>query len=537
MPSNLNNSFTKIKKAIFKAFKTGGDSSRLQSEKTKVKLATELPPPNPIQLKKNSQTNSPTNPSTRSAKQKIRQELNQLFTQILIEELGDTTANASTLQVEGFFITQEGLQVFYHLLEAEQIKVYLHLLELAQPDHALWEKPKFITTIGEIKAGWQFQQLSKIDGQYLAIWHSPLLGSKEIKYPQYLIKNEIKLKHQPQVLYKPAGNPVLKPNAANSWEAFCTFNPAAVYAANKVHLLYRAQGYDYVSQIGYACSDDGLTINERLNQPAYRPSQKFEGITMPLGNPKNNFVSGGGCGGCEDPRATIIGNRLYMTYVAFDGWNPPRIALTSIALTNFLDHNFLWEKPVLISKPGVVDKSAVIFPEKINDKYVIMHRIFPNILIDFVDSLNFDGRTYLNGEHKIPPRSREWWDSRKVGAGAPPLKTKEGWLLIYQAVDDKDASEYKVGAMLLDLNDPTKVLYRSAKPILEPGEDYEKYGFKPGIVYPCGAVIKNDTLFVYYGGADSYVCVATTPLTQFLDNLKTTGFAHLEPSMLGLNPT
>jgi len=91
--------------------------------------------------------------------------------------------------------------------------------------------------------------------------------------------------------------------------------------------------------------------------------------------------------------------------------------------------------------------------------------------------------------------------------------------------------------MLLDLNDPTKVLYRSAKPILEPGEDYEKYGFKPGIVYPCGAVIKNDTLFVYYGGADSYVCVATTPLTQFLDNLKTTGFAHLEPSMLGLNPT
>ncbi|MBU1885053.1 hypothetical protein KKE34_00390, partial [Patescibacteria group bacterium] len=222
-------------------------------------------------------------------------------------------------------------------------------------------------------------------------------------------------------------------------------------------------------------------------------------------------------------------------YVAYDGWNPPRIALTSIALSDFLDHNFLWERPVLISKPNVVDKSAVIFPEKINNKYVIMHRVFPDILIDFVDDLNFDGYTYLRGEHKISPRSRQWWDSRKIGAGAPPLKTKDGWLLIYQAVDDKDASEYKVGAMLLDLNDPTKVLYRSAKPILEPREEYENYGFKAGVVYPCGAVIKDNTLFVYYGGADSYVCVATTPLEKFLDNLKATGITQLKPSMLGLN--
>ena len=164
-----------------------------------------------------------------------------------------------------------------------------------------------------------------------------------------------------------------------------------------------------------------------------------------------------------------------------------------------------------------------------------MHRVFPNILIDFVDSLDFDGRTYLKGEHKIAPRSNEWWDSRKIGAGAPPLKTKDGWLLIYQAVDDKDASEYKVGAMLLDLNDPTKVLYRSAQPILEPREDYENHGFKAGVVYPCGAVIKDGTLFVYYGGADSYVCVATAKLDKFLNNLKTTGITNLKPSMFGLD--
>ncbi|MBU2543612.1 hypothetical protein KJ707_03575 [Patescibacteria group bacterium] len=501
MPNHISNSFANIKKTIFKA----------------------------LGVKVNQPRSEPTRPKEN------KQELNQLFEQILIKKLSDTKIEATTLQVENFFITQEGVQVFFHCVENGQTKVYLHLLELAQLTHALWEKPKLITTVGEIGEGWQFQQLTQTDNQYLAIWYSSFLGSKEIKYPQYLIKNEIKLKHEPQVLFKHIANPMLRPNTANSWEAFCTFNSAAIYAADKVHLLYRAQGHDYVSQIGYACSDDGLTISQRLDRPAYRPNQRFEGVTMPLGNPKNSFVSGGGCGGCEDPRATIIDDRVYMTYVAYDGWNPPRIALTSIALSDFLDHNFLWEKPVLISKPNVIDKSAVIFPEKINGKYVIMHRIFPDILIDFVDNLNFDGYTYLNGEYKISPRSRQWWDSRKIGAGAPPLKTKDGWLLIYQAVDDKDASEYKVGAMLLDLNDPTKVLYRSARPILEPREEYEKYGFKAGVVYPCGAVIKDNTLFVYYGGADSYVCVATAPLEQFLDNLKTTGLTRLEPSMLGIN--
>ena len=515
MPANLINSFIRVKKAILKVF---------QAEDNQFK-------------KSNRQTVNPAKPPVLSTKQKNEQELRQLFSQILIKEINKSKIKASNLRVENFFITQEGVKVFFHCVQDTQIKVYLHLLELAHPDHALWKKPKFIATVGNIEDDWQFQQLTKTSGEYLATWHSSTLGNKEIKYPRHLIKNEIELKHKPQILHKPTSNPMLEPNAANSWEAFCTFNPAAIYAANKVHLLYRAQGHDYVSQIGYACSEDGLTINKRLNHPAYRPNQKFEGATMPLGNPGNDFVSGGGCGGCEDPRSTIINDRVYMTYVAYDGWNPPRIALTSITLSDFLDHNFLWEKPVLISKPNEVNKSAVIFPEKINNKYVIMHRVFPNILIDFVDDLNFDGYTYLRGEHKISPRSQEWWDSRKIGAGAPPLKTQDGWLLIYQAVDDKDASEYKVGAMLLDLNDPTKVLYRSTKPILEPREKYENYGFKAGVVYPCGAVIKDNTLFVYYGGADSCVCVATVPLKQFLGNLKATGITHLKPSMLGLGIT
>jgi len=221
-----------------------------------------------------------------------------------------------------------------------------------------------------------------------------------------------------------------------------------------------------------------------------------------------------------------------MTYVAFDGVTEPRIALTSVSLKNFLNRNWLWKKPVLISPPGVVDKSACILPEKINGQYVIFHRIFPNILIDFVDSLDFSDGKYLEGQYKIKPRSPIWWDSRKIGAGAPPLKTKDGWLLVYQAVDDKEGHRYKVGAMLLDLDNPTKVLCRSRQPIIEPDQWYDNDGFKAGVVYPCGAVIISGTLFVYYGGADSYVCVATANLENFLHQLKTTGDIKLKNAII-----
>ena len=212
-----------------------------------------------------------------------------------------------------------------------------------------------------------------------------------------------------------------------------------------------------------------------------------------------------------------------MTYVAYDGHSHPRVALSSIRLDDFLKHKWNWKKPVLISPPYIVDKNACILPEKINGKYVIFHRVFPNILIDFVDDLDFDGKTrWLVGQYKIPTRALSSdWDSLKVGCGPPPIKTKDGWLLIYQAVGANDESRYKIGAMLLDLKDPTKVLARTRNPILEPVAACENEGCKSGVVYPCGAVIIKDRLFVYYGGADMFVCVASTMLTHFLEELVT----------------
>ncbi len=331
-------------------------------------------------------------------------------------------------------------------------------------------------------------------------------------------------------LEKAEENPVLQPNPANAWETKAVFNPAALYEDGKVHLAYRAIGDDDRSALGYAESRDGLHFGERLSAPMYVATEPFEGSAhlRPRSSQGAYASGGGGWGGVEDPRMTRIDDRVYMTYVAYDGWSPPRVALTSIALKDFLEKKWNWKKPVLISRPDVVDKNACVFPEKVRGKYVILHRVFPDILLDYVDDLDFDGKSgWLKGQHAIKP-DPESWDSRKIGAGAPPIKTKRGWLLIYQAVGDHDAGRYKMGAMLLDLRHPEVVRARSKEPILEPDEWYENQGWKSGVAYPCGAVVKDGRLLVYYGGADTFVCAAEAPLDEFVEQLIKTGAPKLK---------
>lgn len=321
------------------------------------------------------------------------------------------------------------------------------------------------------------------------------------------------------MIHKFQHNPIITPNEDNRWESRATFNSAAVYEDGRVHFLYRALGDTDLSVLGYATSKDGYTIDERSDEPCYFPREPWE---TPgghrFGKFADHFASGGGYGGIEDPRITRVGDEMVLTYVAFDGANPPRAAMSTIKVDDFLNRRWnKWTQAKLISAPGMVNKSAVAFPEKINGKYVMMHRVYPNILIDYLDDLNFDN--YLVGHHFIPPR-KKFWDSKKVGAGAPPMKTKDGWLLIYQSVGYQDPGRYKIGAMMLDIDNPSKVLYRSRNPIIEPEESYENDGFKAGVVYPCGAVIKDNELFVYYGGADSYLNGASQDLDKFLYQLK-----------------
>ena len=442
--------------------------------------------------------------------------------------------DAHPLEIAFAYKTSEGILVAYLKKQIEDgithHEMYLSLMDADNPEKIIW---KMKEPVWKQKDHWQGKKVRFLGmifhGQKLmSYWHVEHKMVLAVVHTGFTYKLEnIKRLNKKISLSKHESNPIIAPKAENDWEAFNTFNPAAVSVGGKVHILYRAQGFDYISHVGYASSSDGIQIDERLNKPVYTPFMDFEKNLSKSIN--TNFVSGGGFGGCEDPRVTLLGKRIYMTYVAFDGWSPPRLALTSILVTDFLKKRWLWTKPVLISPPGIVDKSGCILPEKVNGKYVFFHRIFPNILIDYLDDLNFDGKTkWLKGEYQIKIRDN-MWDSRKIGAGAPPLKTKDGWLLIYYGVDDKDASKYHIGAMLLDLHDPTKVLHRSNHPILSPTEEYENVGFKPGIAYPCGAVIVQNQLLVYYGGADSVVCVAKADLDTFLYELKTTEEAHLKP--------
>lgn len=449
-----------------------------------------------------------------------------------------------SLTPEVCFKVEDGIMLLYSSQnkhkQGSSFYVGAALFDIDEPTKLLWRSEK---PLWDQHEQWNSRNVRPIGvvlfNQHLYMYVQVAgLGLHAILLPSAALLSHIRYHAVSPKLQRHHKNPLIAPSQHNDWEAFTTFNAAALYANDTFHIVYRAQGYDYVSVLGYASSKDGFAIDEKLNDPIYHPREQFEFVgEEAAADPSKiakRFMSGGGYGGCEDPRLTVIDDKVYMTYVAFDGMNPPRVALTSIDLVNFLSKNWQWERPVLISPPDVVDKNAVIFPEKINGKYVIMHRIFPDILIDFVDSLEFDGATFLEGAHKIMPRPDKW-DSRKIGAGPPPLKTKDGWLLIYQSVGNQDPGKYKIGAMLLDLNDPTKVLYRSNSPILEPETWYENEGFKAGVVYPCGAVIKDDILFVYYGGADSHVCVATAQLEKFLEHLKRQEEISLTPAILPLS--
>lgn len=441
--------------------------------------------------------------------------------------------DARPLEVGGVYQTDQGLLLLYFKKEVDRGNTYrfayLALFDKQSPETLLWRTNSPIWSQKDVWPDTTAKHIGTLykDNRLISYWYVRDQIIYAINFAGFFIDpRSITVLSKPKTLHKHKDNPIIKPRSKNDWEAFNTFNPAALYADNKVHILYRAQGFDYVSKVGYATSRDGIRIDERSDTPIYSPSAHFENNTTD--SARHDFMSGGSYGGCEDPRVTQIGNRVYMTYVAFDGWSPPRLALTSIHIKDFLSQRWHWTKPVLISPPGIIDKSGCLLPEKIHGKYVFFHRVFPNILIDFVDDLNFDGTSkWLKGQYQIKIR-QNMWDSRKIGAGAPPLKTESGWLLIYYGVDDRDASKYHIGAMLLDLQDPTKVLHRTNQPIIRPTEEYENNGFKPGVAYPCGAVIVKDTLLVYYGGADSVVCVATARLQTFLKELQEKETASLE---------
>ena len=301
---------------------------------------------------------------------------------------------------------------------------------------------------------------------------------------------------KPLVRY--AGNPLLSPIKEHPWESKYVLNTAAFRVKDRVYLLYRAHGDDDVSRIGLAVTD-GYNVLERLPEPVFVPQDRTEKK------------------GVEDPRATIIDNKIYMLYTAYDGVIA-QVSAAAIELDDLLNKRFdKWERKGLAFQ-GIWDKDAILFPEKINGKYIIYHRIEPSIWVLHLDKLEFPAP---KKKHSIilGPRSGWMWDSLKVGAGSQPIKTEYGWLLIYHGVDRNRV--YRLGVVLTDIDNPERLLYRSPNPVLSPETEYEigKEGesWVPNVVFTCGAVPATDKevldagdeILVYYGAADTHICLAT----------------------------
>jgi len=301
------------------------------------------------------------------------------------------------------------------------------------------------------------------------------------------------------------GNPIVMPDPERDWESEATFNAGVVEAAGRIHLLYRATRPGNHSVIGYASSADGFRVDKRLSEPAYWPRADFEKPAAP----DVGF-------GCEDPRLTRIGDRLHMCYTAYDGVQPPRVALTSIDIDDFVAHRWdAWSDPKLISRPGEMNKDAALFPRQIDGQYAFLHRAGNSIHLDMMPDLEFGNERWLGGRVLMEPPP----GAPKIGAAGPPIETGVGWLLLYHAISQRHQRQYEMRAALLDSDDPSRLIADMSYPLLEPLRHYERIGIVPNVVFSCGQAVRDGRLLMYYGGADRVIGVASTDLEKLARRL------------------
>lgn len=213
--------------------------------------------------------------------------------------------------------------------------------------------------------------------------------------------------------------------------------------------------------------------------------------------------------GVEDPRIAQIGNKYYITYSA--------VSTCGIAVEMCETEDFItFKKAGNIFHPD--NKDVAIFPEKIGDFYYALHRPstgFGEMGMWLAKSPDL----IFWGDHQHIVGLREgMWDSGRIGAGCTPIKTDEGWLELYHGAAGDDI--YCMGAVLLDKDEPWKIIKRDCEPIMKPEADYEKNGFFGGVVFACGAVLDGDTINLYYGAADTCMCMAQLSLKEVLNSLK-----------------
>lgn len=259
-----------------------------------------------------------------------------------------------------------------------------------------------------------------------------------------------------------------------------------------------AMRLSFISHLRVAHSRDGRTI-DGITGPVFTPACEDEEY------------------GVEDPRITFIDGAYYFTYVAVSRHG----ACTALASTgNF--HTF--------NRHGIIlpceNKDVLLFPQKIHGEYAILHRPNPHTHFAPPEIWYATSPDITHwGRHCILNVNGTQWETGRIGGGVPPLLTPYGWLELYHAnapaQDTGEVGRYVAGALLLDKDNPCRVIGRAMEPILSPEADYEKDGFLSEIVFPTGLVARDDVLQIYYGAADSATALVELSLQEILAAIRT----------------
>jgi predicted GH43/DUF377 family glycosyl hydrolase len=332
---------------------------------------------------------------------------------------------------------------------------------------------------------------------------------------------------------------MLLEKTGNAFESEGVLNPAVMQIGNDVHMFYRAFKQGNYSTLGYCRFDGPVTLAERKNLPVFYPDRNEDKQ------------------GVEDARLTRIDDMYYMTYTAYDGHNAlgsiavsadlvkfdkkgvitPRITFEdyyhavagnkNLNIKYLQQYHFLIEHGMMDIIPHhlIWDKNLLLFPEKINGKFALLHRLFPGIQILYFD--DFSELTpdfwmgYLHALDKyIVMDPTFYYETSHIGGGCPPIKTPEGWLLIYHAVEVTTYSNvYHASAALLDLKDPQKVIARLKVPLFSPEEDWEKNGYVNNVCFPTGTSLFGNDLYIYYGAADISIAAVKVDLKELINHL------------------
>lgn len=354
---------------------------------------------------------------------------------------------------------------------------------------------------------------------------------------------------QPPPFTRHPSNPIVRPGGP-AWRRATVFNPGVLHEDGRFFLYERAAGglRPFICSVGLLESEDGVHFAQVGSEPVFTPSM--------IGSPH---------GSVQDPRVVRIDGLLTMTFafrpyawsshptgigvpeshetdfpgverapmdsgggvsINVQGGRPDNMTRSGLAVS---DDRVNWRFHCWLTAPDIDDRDVILFPEKINGRYAMLRRPMhlvgpeygttgPSIWLSWSEDL----KSWSAPELLVAPAYA--WEDNRIGGSTPPIRTEAGWLVLYHGVQEENAEIrhviYRVGALLLDLEDPRKVIARTPQALMEPEHYYEKCGlYIPDVVFPTGNVVVDGNLHVYYGVCDTAIALATVPLDDLVDYL------------------